>query len=175
MLVVSSQCWPLFLASKILDKIPTEFAQIRTSGKEVNKLTRQLFPGDAADPSSLNRMPETGIHIVKFSDEALKNQPPEHPAVALVRPVNMIPRAVQEKIIRLWDRMKAEGLELTGHSKGDNRSSTPALHCGVWHLSSKNPMVTSDTCKQNPRVEALLKEFMDLIKTHVAPVVRGAI
>ncbi|KAJ3543286.1 hypothetical protein NMY22_g3198 [Coprinellus aureogranulatus] len=160
---------------RFLDTYPSQFVGIKTSGKAVQKATKVHFPRGAALPSSLERVSEEGIHCVKFNKQALQGEPPNHPNAALVRLADVISPALQKRVLNLWDRIVAAGLKFPKHKNADNRSSTPAVHFGIWHHSSPVPMVTSDTRNQNPVVLSLLKELMTIIKTDIAPIIKSAI
>lgn len=121
---------------------------------------------------------ETGVHVVKLDDEVLQAQPDDHPKVSAIRADTVVSEEVQQAILDKWDELKRlGGLQYSAHSENDNPSSTPALHCGVWHLSSGRPFVTADTRQKDadPATQACLNELCQLIKTHIAPKIKRMI
>lgn len=166
------------LAMTVLQNYPGEYSKVRCSGKAIQKVTAKHFKGLKPRAPDLPRVAETGIHVVKLDDEILEAQPKDHPAVTAIRADTIVSEEGQRAILNKWDELKQlGGPKYTAHSKNDNRSSTPALHCGVWNLSSDRPFVTADTRQKDahPATRACLEELCELIKTHVAPRIKRMI
>jgi hypothetical protein len=98
---------------------------------------------------------------------------------------NVIPPNTQEMLLHSWDRAIAAGLRFPKPEV--QRSSTPALHLGVWNLYSSKPFITADsrqaiaprrTASANAKMVARLKEkrartyldaFLGIFKNRVVP------
>lgn len=109
---------------------------------------------------------------MKVDADTLKKQPADHPNISVIRGANLVTKEGESAILDKWEELqKLGGLTYSTHGKGDNRSSTPAVHCGIWHLSANRPLVTTDTRqeKSKPEVRKCLEELCELIKIHVAP------
>ncbi|KAJ7710308.1 hypothetical protein B0H14DRAFT_2646063 [Mycena olivaceomarginata] len=97
---------------------------------------------------------------------------------------NVIPPHTQQMLLCWWDRVIACGLQFPKPEK--QRSSTPAVHLGVWNLYSMKPYVTADSRQKiaparrtasakllaelkQKRVIKQLDIFLGIIKNHVVP------
>lgn len=165
-----------FSVTETLDSFPSEFVGIRTDGKTVRKLANELYPELTGPwpPPSYTVIPEDGRYLVRLSRKARRKLPKDHPPYVIIRAVQVVPEDVQDSLVALWLRMNALGVKFPA-AKRDNRSSTPALHTGVWHLSSPNPMVSVDTRQEDPVVRELLEEFLSIVRVRIAPTIRRLI
>lgn len=66
-----------------------------------------------------------------------------------------------------WDNLLLTGVKFP--SGKENRSSTPALHLGIWEVYSKRPYVSEDSRAQAPGVIAAIDKFLYLIGELIAP------
>ena len=53
--------------------------------------------------------------------------------------------------------------------KKENRSSSPALHLGVWEISASTPYITSESKNQQPNTIVSMDNFLFLVKEFIAP------
>lgn len=91
--------------------------------------------------------------------------PAGHPAYYAARFDKVLTLDVQMKIVAGWDRLLAAGVNFPNPDK--NRSSTPALHLGIWEIYLNLPKVTIDTRKQNEAVLEAMDHLFALLKRHV--------
>ncbi|KAJ7331533.1 hypothetical protein DFH08DRAFT_649034, partial [Mycena albidolilacea] len=80
---------------------------------------------------------------------------------------SVIPLGTQERLLLSWDRAIACGLRFPNPEV--QRSSTPAVHLGVWNLYSQKPHITADSRQKMKRVIAELDLFLGIIKSRVVP------
>jgi hypothetical protein len=161
--------------SRTLDQRPSEYLGIKTSGKTVDKVTAVTFPELDPKIPNLPFAPAKGIYRVQLKPEELKKLGPDHPQVMCVRAEDVIPQKAQTEILDAWDALRALPNVVWQDSGEDNRSSTPALHAGVWHLSQKNPFTTFDTRQTDPEARKAIERVLELIKLHIAPVIHRLI
>jgi hypothetical protein len=65
------------------------------------------------------------------------------PQWLVMRFPSVIPLGTQERLLLSWDRVVACGLRFPNPEV--QRSSTPAVHLGVWNLYSQKPYITADS------------------------------
>ncbi|KAJ7504608.1 hypothetical protein B0H11DRAFT_2221335 [Mycena galericulata] len=91
-----------------------------------NQYPRWLLDKHFADPSQ---------RVLLFSDRT--------PEWLAIRFPDVIPLQMQQKLLASWDKAIAFGLRFPKTEA--QRSSTPALHLGVWNLYSNTPYITADS------------------------------
>jgi hypothetical protein len=89
--------------------------------------------------------------------------------ILLFRPDRFLPLKVYRRIFMICETIIQSGLKFSTGTRGDNRSSTPAAHFGIWETYGTNPRVTKDTKIQNPVVHGALMELCRLLQDYVAP------
>ena len=132
-----------------------------------NQYPQWLLKKDFADPSQ---------RALLFSDSA--------PKWLAIRFPDVIPPKTQQKLLASWDRVIAVGLRFPKATT--QRSSTPAVHLGVWSLYSTTPCITADSRQKvvprnrtsssillartkEKQVTARLDAFLGVIKKSVVP------
>ncbi|KAJ7199378.1 hypothetical protein GGX14DRAFT_373164, partial [Mycena pura] len=95
------------------------------------------------------------------------NQYPHAPKWLAIRFPDVIPPKTQQKLLTSWDRVIAIGLRFPKATT--QRSSTPAVHLGVWSLFSTTPYITADSRQKVKQVTTQLDAFLGIIKKNVVP------
>ena len=95
--------------------------------------------------------------------------PENHPPYLAMRFDQVVSSETNDLIIRAWDRMNELGVVFPDPDPTCNRSSSPALHLGVWELYDEKPRVTSDSRNQSPEVVQAIDDFLLIIQQRIAP------
>jgi hypothetical protein len=101
---------------------------------------------------------------------------PNGPYIWAMRFTKAISLKAQEAVLAAYAALINHGnpKQYTGE-KSSNRSTTPALHIGVWELYSSVPRISNDTRKQDSATFALIRKFCDVVKTYIVPELQGYI
>ncbi|KAJ7207539.1 hypothetical protein GGX14DRAFT_567485 [Mycena pura] len=162
-----------------------------TGWKRDRKLVAQkAAEGGWLDPSELpdittNDRLKLFIKTKDPTPEQLEKFGPNHaPKWLAIRFPDVIPPKTQQKLLASWDRVIAIGLRFPKATT--QRSSTPAVHLGVWSLFSTTPYITADSRQKvvprnrtsssillartkEKQVTAQLDVFLGIIKKSVVP------
>ncbi|KAJ7049093.1 hypothetical protein C8F01DRAFT_1355555 [Mycena amicta] len=110
------------------------------------------------------------MHVLEW----LQHQPLNR--VYAARFVKQVPLSTEQLICVLWKKIQA--LKPYVKEKNANRSSTPALHLGIWQQYSDHPCIAHDGLQlvSNERekeavaeLRTRIREFMNLLKRHIIP------
>lgn len=91
---------------------------------------------------------------------------PFHPPYLVARFDWIVKEDVNERLMNAWDELMKLGIRFPDADK--NRSSTPALHLGVWELYDTNPRLTSDTVRFSDAIVAM-DRFLQIIQEAISP------
>jgi hypothetical protein len=93
---------------------------------------------------------------------------PSHPPYLALRFDKIFRKPSHEiEILNAWDDLKAAGVKFPKSDK--SRSSTPALHLGIWQRYRNKPYISSDTREQTPLAIAKMDDFLSLIIKYISP------
>lgn len=98
----------------------------------------------------------------------LESLDPRHPPYLMLRFDNVLSIAGQKRIFQAW--LDLQSLNPKHHiAREMSRSTTPALHVGIWEMSSATPYVTRETVKQTEEVIIALDRLLLLVKSLMVP------
>jgi hypothetical protein len=182
---------------------PTEFLGFTKNAANVLKVVQEKFPGN---PSLLPLFSDDDRKVVLVSSPPPTPQEASltgvggigkwlerkiHPRVRAAfeelgpppfyvgRFPDVISNHAQYQLLQAWDHVMALQ-PVYGHGES-KRSSSPALHLGVWQRYTKTPIITGDSrqigapCSTRKELVAALHDLCGIIKHLVMPKLRGII
>jgi hypothetical protein len=147
-----------------LPKYPAEFCGIPKSAKAVRKRLREKFP--RIIPRNLPSAPEFGrlFFPVPIPDDGPLHA--HHPPYLAMRFESVVSNKANTRLIRAWDCLLEKGVQFP--ESDANRSSSPALHLGVWEVYRSTPCISTNS-RQPEEVIIAMDIFLNLIKKYIAP------
>jgi hypothetical protein len=140
---------------------PAHFVGVPTNAAKVTEKINRLFPGII--PGELPGVTGTGRFYIPTPGNPL----PTHPPFLVARFDQVINKSVQQRLLNAWDDLLHAGIRFP-HAD-EHRSTTPALHLGIWETYRKHPIVTAATTHQSVEAIAAMDRFLYLIGHLVAP------
>lgn len=150
------------LVTRSLQSHPGQFDKIKIDGLAVRARMKRLFPNP-----EVQQVPHRPRYIIQPGEHAKETVPSKHPGLYLGVFDKVVSPEGQNAILSLWDQVKAAGAKFPFSDL--NRSSSPALHLGVWSLSNPSPIITSDTRNQSPAAIKAIRHFLQAIAKLIAP------
>lgn len=145
-----------------LPNYPDEFMNAPTDSKKVLRKYRKMYP-----KQELEEAPESG-RLRFIPPPSVYDTDPLHPPYLALRFDEIFKSASHEiEILNAWDALKAAGVKFPKPDK--SRSTTPALHMGIWQRYTTIPYISLDTHDQTPSALAKMDDFLSLIKKYIAP------
>lgn len=149
-----------------LDSVVGSFAFRKMSGSALREQLSVKFPSGSTD---LTQAPPARRYNI-IAQEQIDSSQQTQTCSCYRKFAKVIPVRTAERLKTLFREMVLKGLK---HSEKDldyNRASTSrAWHFGIWQKYAKRPQITADTKDQNEAVTILLKEFLTIISTDIAP------
>jgi len=160
-------------AFKHLDSYPSEFLGVKNDGKVVCSVMKKEFP-TYHSPADLATATASGSFLVPTP--STRNQPeillpPFHPIYLAMRFDKVIHDRAMTRLMTAWVSFIDSPVKFE-EKKKENRSSSPALHLGVWEITSSTPYITSQSKHQHPTAIVCMDNFLLLVKEFVGPKIR---
>lgn len=106
----------------------------------------------------------------KLVMDAVINDDIVHPPFIVKVFCRLITERAQEEILAAAKNLfNLEDLAYPCTKRHESRSTTPALHVGIWQPQNNPVCVSQDSHKQTPAILAQLDTLLGLIKLHILP------
>jgi hypothetical protein len=130
----------------------------------VKEKVKELYPGMV--PRNLPTATEKGRFLIP-TPPIIRSLLPLHPPYLVARFDRIVKENVNERLMSAWDELMKLGIRFP--DPDGNRSSTPALHLGVWELYGTNPRLTSDTVRFSNDAIVAMDRFLQIIREAISP------
>ncbi|KAF9017876.1 hypothetical protein BDZ89DRAFT_960702, partial [Hymenopellis radicata] len=140
---------------------PNDFHHCRKDQAEVQDVVRTKYPGNPIDlPNAWpddNATVEYAIALPLAERDRQNGMISPLPTLAKRYHAFLSPK-VQQGLLERFDGIMATKPKIA--HKRDARSSTSALHIGIWECTARTPRLTADTRNQEPITIAAIDEFL---------------
>lgn len=148
------------LLNETLEYQDIEFNDLATrlpsNAKRLNGVIARNFPGLKGE----NLQPADSNHRLFFTEDTTGNP-------LAMRFSNIVTHTTA---IRLENACrKLDSLRPKVHHRETNRSTTSALHLGIWETYAAHPRVSRDTIDQTPQVLEVIAKILTILQEDVAP------
>ncbi len=151
-----------FLSARdTVEEYPGHFVGGPMNAAKVTETIQNLYPG------LITRDLPSVTTIGRFYIPTPIKRHALHPPYLIARFDQVVKQSVNERLIAAWDNLLQAGIRFPKPHL--SRSSTPALHLGIWEAYSKQPFVTSDSRAQSSDVIVAMDKFLYLIRQLIAP------
>lgn len=150
-----------------LDHAPGRYVDMKMDGQQLTDNLESDFP---AGNTHLRRAPEHGRLIASTMTLTRELRPVISPVIR--RFTDIIKDDERQAIHLLVLGIFNAGLKLSSSTARENRSASRAPHFGIWEKFGSVPRVTGETDKvqkDNDKVKGLIKDFLSLISSKIAP------
>lgn len=149
-----------------IDHEPTEFRGVGSKATFEKRL-RLHYPN--LNPHTLPNVDAKANFFLKTPDDVLEADP-SHPLFYLTRINNIVNPTNCDRITRILVLLEDRGVDFIGRRQetdrsGSNRSSTSALHYGLWSHYQRHPYITKASRPKDLETERLINELLDILNT----------
>ncbi|KAF9474886.1 hypothetical protein BDN70DRAFT_898616 [Pholiota conissans] len=153
-----------FSVENKIAKYPDEFLAIQSSSKVVAKQLRIHFPG--LQTRQLESADSTRKLLFPVPTPENRLLDPLHPPYLAMRFPSVVSPKTNSRLVLAWDKLLASGVKFP--KVDPNRSTTPALHLGIWEIFSSKPFISANS-RQTPEVNKSIDIFLGLVGKLLAP------
>ncbi|KAG1720981.1 uncharacterized protein EDB91DRAFT_1256737 [Suillus paluster] len=147
---------------------PGDLVHAAKNKLHVDLLVQRQYP-EGVLASQLPRFDPDDSFFLLPPEDSKEACRPLHPLFMAARFEHVITKPGQKEIVKAWDALQFVGVKHHAGSREANRSSTLALHLGVWEVQQSFPKVTRDTRLQTPEALSAIDRLLLAVGTHVAP------